>query len=128
MVGNEKKVQVYLTTIKYIRLESKDLKSIDFKRILPKDLVLKTMKVSQEATIEKVIAEIKRVERLHTDSRIRLWKNDKDMTMEKLHTYIKEKCAPLTGVYRINGVGKKLDDETHKISDLELEEGDYLIV
>ena len=101
-------MQVYLTTISYIRLESKDLKSIDFKRILPKDMTLKTMKVSQEATIDKVIAEIKKVERLHTDCRLRLWKNDKDLTMEKLHTYIKEKCAPLTGLYRINGIGKKL--------------------
>ena len=42
------------------------------------------------------------------------------MTMPKLHKYIKEKCAPQTGAYRIDGVGKKLEDETHTISDLEL--------
>lgn len=128
MVGNEKKVQVYLSTIKYIRLDSKDLKGIDFKRILVKDLILKTMKVSQEATIEKVLAEIKKNERLHTDCKLRLWKNDKELTMEKLYTHIKEKCGPLTGTYRLNGIGKKLDDESHKISELELEEGDYFIV
>lgn len=48
--------------------------------------------------------------------------------MEKLHAYIKEKCSPMTGTYRINGVGKLLEDFTHKISDLEMEDGDYLIV
>ena len=48
--------------------------------------------------------------------------------MPKLYKHIKDKCGPLTGFYRIDGVGKKLDDETHKISDLELEDGDYFIV
>lgn len=47
MVGTEKKVQVYLTNLQYIRLESKDLKSIDFKRLAAKDLILKTLQVSQ---------------------------------------------------------------------------------
>ena len=47
--------------------------------------------------------------------------------MEKLYKYIKEKCAPLTGFYRIDGVGKKIDDESHKLSDLELSPGEYFI-
>lgn len=55
MVGNEKKVQVYLSNIKYIRMESKDLKSIDFKRMGVNDMILKDFKISQEATLEQFL-------------------------------------------------------------------------
>lgn len=108
LVGTEKKVPVYLQTINYLRLESKTLKDIDFKRIKEDELRIKTLEISDQMTIDKTITEIAKKERLAKDCKIRLWKSSGEMTMPLLFKYIKEKCAPLTGFYRIDGVGKKI--------------------
>jgi hypothetical protein len=58
----------------------------------------------------------------------RLWKADKEETLEKLLIHLsrgKEKLSNCLNI-RLKGFGKKLDAES-KLTDLDMEEGDYFI-
>jgi hypothetical protein len=59
--------------------------------------------------------------------KIRLWKNDKDLTLEDLYKYIKEKTKRSFSISLFDGKGKVIDDEDAKLEDLNLAEGEYFI-
>ena len=41
------------------------------------ELVLKTIQTSEHNTLEKLLRQIRKVEKLHNDAKTRLWKNSK---------------------------------------------------
>ena len=58
----------------------------------------------------------------------RIWKADKEETIDRFLQHLqkgKEKLGNLLNI-RVKGFGRKLDGET-KITDLDMEEGDYFI-
>lgn len=59
---------------------------------------------------------------------MRLWKNGKDVSVEDIYRYIKEKTKKMLSIYTMDGKGKLIDNQDATLSDLNLEEGDYFIV
>lgn len=97
---------IYLSTIKYLKLNYNDIRGIDLKHIALKDLTMKTVQFPMIDSIVNLIETIKWNENSKL-KKVRLWKNDiEDMSIEKLYNYIKDKTKFMMTVYRLDGVGK----------------------
>ena len=90
MVGNDKKVQIYLSTFKYLVLSNGDLKHIDNSSLKKKEFgdSMKTIDESEQATIAEFSEAIANTEHWSQYCKIRLWKVDAAMTTDKVHDYI----------------------------------------
>lgn len=127
IVNGEKRVPVYLDTIKYLKLDHNDIRGIDIKKLYLKDINIKTVQFPMLDSIGNLIEAIKWNENSRI-KKVRLWKNNTDdVSIEKLYNYIKEKTKFMMTTYKMDGVGKLIDDEKTKVADLNLEEKDYFI-
>lgn len=97
---------IYLSTIKYLKLNHNDIKGIDLKHIGLKDLTIKTVQFPMIDSIGNLIETIKWNENSKL-KKVRLWKNNSDdVSIEKLYNYIRDKTRYMMTVYRLDGVGK----------------------
>ena len=76
-----------------------------------------------------LIKAIELQEMVNKNYQTRIWKHDKNITLDFLFEHIMTQCKPLGyDVMKIKGLGKLVEDTNQKIGDLNPEEGDYYIL
>lgn len=74
-----------------------------------------------------MIESIKNQERLPDSKKVRLWKMGK-LTIEEVYDHIKKMTRPINSFeYKIKFLGKKIDDEKAKLSDMEFEDDEFFV-
>lgn len=89
---------------------------------------MKTIQISLQETIGGLIDQIKENDKnLPHKCHIKMWRNDKAMTLQGIAKYLKEKTRNLGWSAKCTGIGKLIENNDTVIDDLDLGEGDYFI-
>lgn len=59
MMNGEKKVPIYLSTVKYVKLRHKDLANIEYTKAEVKEITMKATQISLQDTIQNLTSSIK---------------------------------------------------------------------
>ena len=88
---------------------------------------MKATQISLQDTISNLINQIKTNESISDKNTVKLWRNDKNLTIQGIIKYLKGKLKYHNSNFKCDGLGKLIENNDIIINDLELANGDYFI-